>query len=353
MGPHRGLYRHHGISGLLLGQRGPQWQRVLRGGLVRVGGVRQAAGRLTLVPGIVPISSRLALLLLLVLALARPASAEEVVHEHNGLDLVGNLEIAREKTLEKDGVVLLLHGTLAHHRMEIIAGLQQALKSRGLNSLAITLSLGLDRRKGMFDCALEHDHRHTDAVDEIEAWVGWLKSKGAKSITVGGHSRGGHQAALYIAEKGTDAVSRLVLVAPLTMEAAEVAAQYLKSHKTGLAPILASAKAAVDGGDGDLLLEKTAFLHCPAAKVTAAAFLDYYAPEPKHSLAEQLRSAKVPTLLVTGTQDDVVPDLAGRLRRMQLPSSVEIAVVDGADHFFRDLYLDDVAEEIKSFSQKK
>ena len=291
-------------------------------------------------------------LCVLLLGLASRAWAEEVLHEHNGLDLVGNLEVAPGKSLEKDGAVILLHGTLAHNRMEIIAGLQGALKSRGINTLAITLSLGLDRRKGMFDCALEHDHRHTDAVEEIEAWVAWLKSKGVSKVALAGHSRGGHQVALFVAEKGTATASRLILLAPLINEPAEIAAQYLKTHKAELSPIVAKAKTAVEGGEGDLLMEKMGFLNCPAAKVTAAAFLDYYLPEPKHLLSEILKEAKLPVLLLAASRDEVAPDLAGHLQRRQLPATVEIATVEGADQFFRNLFLDEAADRMKGFLAK-
>lgn len=291
-------------------------------------------------------------LCVLLLGLASPAWAEEVLHEHTGIDLVGNLEVAPGKSLEKDGAVILLHGTLAHNRMETIAGLQGALKSRGINTLAITLSLGLDRRKGMFDCALEHDHRHSDAVEEIEAWVGWLKSKGVSKVALAGHSRGGHQVALFVAEKGTASASRLILLAPLTNEPAEIAAQYLKAHKAELPPIIAKAKTVVEGGEGDLLMEKMGFLSCPAARVTAAAFLDYYLPEPKHALAEILKEAKLPVLLLAATQDEIVPDLVGRLKQKQLPPTVEIASIEGADHFFRDITLGAAADRIKTFLDK-
>ncbi|MGI9383086.1 MAG: hypothetical protein ACR2PO_08015, partial [Methyloligellaceae bacterium] len=126
--------------------------------------------------------------------LVSPVLAEEVSIEHKGLALLGSLEVADGASLAQDGAVLLVHGTLAHHRMEIMATLQALLKERGLNSLAITLSLGLDRRQGMYDCGLTHRHRHSGAQAEIAAWVAWLQARGAGAITLLGHSRGGNQA---------------------------------------------------------------------------------------------------------------------------------------------------------------
>lgn len=54
-----------------------------------------------------------------------------------------------------------------------------------------------DRGEDMYDCAKPHRHRLVDALDEIAAWVDWLKQRGASDIVLLGHSRGGNQAAWY------------------------------------------------------------------------------------------------------------------------------------------------------------
>src|SRR5262245_19151032 len=78
-------------------------------------------------------------------ALLAPAShAEDVKIDVQGLTVIGNLDLAPGKSLKSDGVLLLLHDTLAHNRMEIMSALQELLHERGINSLAITLSLGLN-----------------------------------------------------------------------------------------------------------------------------------------------------------------------------------------------------------------
>ena len=108
---------------------------------------------------------------LFLLAAVAQGRAEPVAHEYLGLEVGGNLELVDGKSLAADGVVLIVHGSAAHHRMEMIASLQGNFRQQGINSLAITLSLGLQKRAGMFECKLEHDHRHADASDEIVAWI--------------------------------------------------------------------------------------------------------------------------------------------------------------------------------------
>jgi pimeloyl-ACP methyl ester carboxylesterase len=147
--------------------------------------------------------------------LAASALAEEVTTRHRGLTLNANLELAQGKGLE-DGVVLITHGLLAHNKMELIAALQGLLKARGWSTLAINLSLGVNDRHGFFDCGRLHTHRPTDALDEIDAWIGWLKTQGATDIVLMGHSQGGAHTALYAAERKDEAVSAVVLLAPAT-----------------------------------------------------------------------------------------------------------------------------------------
>lgn len=294
-------------------------------------------------------------ILLGALVLLIPASrsyAEEVTQEHLGLQLRGNLEVAPGKSLEKDGVALILHGTLAHHGMEIIRELQANLKKRGVSTLAVTLSLGLDQRTGMFDCALEHDHRHGDAVEELAAWFDWLEANGAGRIDLIGHSRGGAQAALFAVEEPARISGSLVLVAPLldNTPAAESARRYAAQFATPLEALLEKAREREESGVDSTLLEVPGFLHCREARVSAAAFLDYYASS-RRPVPELLQEIKVPTLVVAAGGDEIVTGVADALKG-DGSGTVKISVVDGADHFFRDLYGEDLADEIAAFLRR-
>ena len=291
---------------------------------------------------------------LLLLSPHSRASAEDVVAEHLGLELNGRLELAPGKSLEKHGVALILHGTLAHHGMEIIRDLQANLAQRGVNTLAVTLGLGLDRRSGMYDCALEHDHRHSDAIDELSTWSDWLKTKNAAWVDVIGHSRGGAQVALLAAEKPGLISGRLVLAAPSleNTPAAEAAARYEEQFGAPLEPILEQARKRMDSdGEEDRLLDVPGFLHCRNARVSPATFLDYYAPE-RRSVPELLQNITVPTLVVAAGGDQVVPGVVDALKNADLPENVTASEIDGADHFFRDLFGEDLADEIATFLRR-
>lgn len=287
------------------------------------------------------------------LPVASRAAAEQVLHEHLGLQLRGNLEIAPGKSLEKDGVALILHGTLAHSGMEIIKDLQANLGQRGITTLAITLSLGLDQRTGMFDCGLEHDHRHSDAIEELADWIDWLQAKGAGRIDLIGHSRGGAQAALFAADNPARLTGRLVLIAPLleNTPAAGIGARYAAQFGKPLEPFLEAARKSLEGGDDSPLLEVPGFLNCRDARVTAAAFLDYYGT-PRPSVPELLAQVKAPILVVAAGNDEIAPDVAGALKGAGLAPHVAVSVIDDSDHFFRDLYGEDLADEIAAFLRR-
>lgn len=279
--------------------------------------------------------------------------AEPVHHEYLGLEVTGNLELVPERTLESHGAVLIVHGTLAHHQMELITALQAGLKQRGVNSLAVTLSLGLNARRGMFDCKLEHDHRHADASDEIVAWVEWLQQKGAARVSVLGHSRGAAQAALALVERPDLGVARLVLAAPLMTSQVDIADRYARDTSQPLRPLLDKAHTLVEAGDGDTLIDVPAFLYCRPAKVTAAAFYDYYAPDPQQDALTLLQGIGVPSLIIVAGGDKIAPGVGETasmlLGRDKLPKTVSIAKIDDADHFFRDFYGDDLADKVAAF----
>ena len=95
-------------------------------------------------------------LVISMMILSSTGRAEPVSHDFRGLELIGNLELADGRTLAKDGAALIVHGTTGHHRMEIIEVLQRNLRVRGINSLAITFSMGLERREGAYPCTLEY-----------------------------------------------------------------------------------------------------------------------------------------------------------------------------------------------------
>jgi pimeloyl-ACP methyl ester carboxylesterase len=260
------------------------------------------------------------------------ATAEPVQIKPSLLKLNGNLELPSGDRLEGENVVVIVHGMLSHYGQETVAALQKNLRARGIASLAINLSLGIDDRRGPRSCDVVHDYALAGARREIRLWLEWLGAQHAKAIDIVGFSRGGAQVAAIGAELPT--VRRVILMAPSFATAAEQAAAYQQAFGHALAPELEAARK-------DPLQKHTVdFLTCKQAPVLGATFLDAYTELPPKLAARTGH----PTLVIVAGKDDVVPDLAAKL-----PSEVKPVVIDGASHFFPDLYGEEAADLIAKF----
>ena len=289
-------------------------------------------------------------LLIALLLIPAALQAAEVKLRLGELTLNAQLQKAGDNW-PKGPVVLITHGTLAHNGMEIVATLQALFEERGISSLAINLSLGLDDRHGMYACKTPHRHKHTDALNEIGAWLGWLESQGVQQVVLLGHSRGGNQTAWFAAERAAPLVSGLVLIAPATWDAERQAAQYSKRFGKPLAPIREQAQQMIAQGQGNQLMEGVDFIYCQDTSATAAAFANYYALEPRLDTPQLLPKLKQPVLVFAGSEDDVVRGLEQAVAPLADGDGIRFEVIDGADHFFRDLYAEDLADISVEFIQ--
>jgi pimeloyl-ACP methyl ester carboxylesterase len=276
--------------------------------------------------------------------LARPAAAEEIALSYDGMKVNATLTMADGKTMD-DGIVLLLHGTLAHHKMEIIRAQQQLLAERGISSLAPSLSYGISDRKGMYDCKVPHVHRNEDALDEIRFWLDYLKDKGATEVTLAGHSRGGMEVSWFMAERGDDAVKRVILIASGQWDAAKAAKGFKKTHKGDMNALLEKAK----GMDGDAMMKGIGILYCPGADVSAKSFVSYYGDDDRRDSVTTMQKIDKPVLVVVGTEDNVAAGLAERVRPLADAGKLQLVEVEAADHFFRDLFGEDLADAMQEF----
>lgn len=262
----------------------------------------------------------------------------------DGNTALGDLVIPDGASLA-DGALLLTHGTLAHKDMELIESLQQALGERGIITLAHTLTLGQDRRTGMYDCARPHTHAHEDAVAEISTWIAWLRKNGAGKVSVLGHSRGGNQAAWFAAEKG--GIDKVVLLAPATGRTQQQLEQsYLRRFKSYLAPILEKAGRQ---NKGDMLLDLPGFIYCQDSKASARSVLSYYGKEPRRLTPVLIPKINRPVFIIAGSKDTVIPDAVEKYTPLAEAENVRLEVVEDAGHMFLDFFTEDAADLIEGF----
>jgi len=270
------------------------------------------------------------------------AYAEEITLPFKGITLNADFQTSEAQPLS-DGVIVLVHGTLAHNHMEIIRAFQEQLTENGYHTLAINLSLGVDNRHGMYDCNTPHQHKHTDALTEIDQWIQWLKRQGADKITLLGHSRGGNQVAWYTSEH-PEQVQRQVLIAPATWSAEQERVDYQTRYKKNLEQVIKEAEQTPENA----WLKNTDFIYCADSEVTAGSFLNYYQPDTRFNTPDIIKNTTTPTLVFSGSEDTTVKDLPVQMKRIDNPH-IRYFDIEGADHFFMDLYTDEVVELIVEF----
>jgi pimeloyl-ACP methyl ester carboxylesterase len=95
------------------------------------------------------------------------------------------------------------------------------------------------------------------------------------------------------------------------------------------------------------MLGPVGFLYCRDAHVAPDTFIDTYTGPDRHDTPALLARIDVPTVVVIAGGDAVVRGLGERSR--PVPGRVDVMTIDGADHQFRDLYGEDLADAMAAF----
>jgi hypothetical protein len=148
----------------------------------------------------------------------------------------------------------------------------------------------------MLNCGSIHRHKYSDPVTEVNQRVTYLADQGGERIILGCHDRGDAQVFAYLAEVQHPAV----MTAP-----------------------------------GHVYYEN--------AQVTAGSFLDYDYDTMQRDTPTNLKSIKIPEIVIAGSLDTLVTDLPEGLDQASLGAPTLLEILAGADHFFRDLEGDDLA----------
>ncbi|EED32288.1 hypothetical protein NOR53_3523 [gamma proteobacterium NOR5-3] len=268
-------------------------------------------------------------------------SAEMIQLDDQRPALSGRL--ARSSTWPGGDTAIILHGTLSHRDTEIIQALESLLGDEGVSTLAINLSLGVDNRAQAFPCDNDHRHRERDASIELARWSAWLATQGVRQFTAIGHSRGANQVARYVLETADPLAERLILIAPPQWSSQKTRSAYTDRHGESLTELLSQAQEQAAKGQGDVLLPTTlGLLYCEKTRATAASFLSYYSDDPLRDTPTLIAKLTEPVLVIAGSKDSIAAGLPAAMA--ERAPTVTVEVIEGADHFFRDLYADEMVE---------
>ena len=111
-------------------------------------------------------------------------------------------------------------------------------------------------------------------------------------------------------------------------------------------PLVREARARADGGEAGHVLEDVAFLYCDAADTTVRAFLSYYGEDEGVDALDLVAELSLPTIVIAGSEDPLTTSLAPEGEALARAGRITFVNVDGADHFFRDLYAYDTVEAV-------
>jgi len=241
---------------------------------------------------------------------------------------------------------MIVHGTRGFKTMEIIKSLEEKIILNGHDVLSINLSYGVTNRDDSFlSCDIKHTHNEHESVREIISWYQYLLSKNYKKIIFVGHSRGGFnivQASELIGNKDIE----LHLLAPIVDTYKGTRDYYMSEHNLPYDQI-------IQDNDEYIISEKYPpinFLFCENAQVSSSTFrsyLDFTESRTKYpftfNILKLLNESNNKISIYSGSADEILLDSYKRFESIN-KENIKHYIIDGGDHFFRDIYLDDVTD---------
>ena len=270
------------------------------------------------------------------------ASNSIEITRNDGIRLNANLS----QNLQNDSVYMIVHGTRGFKTMEIIKSLEEKIILNGHDVLSVNLSYGVTNRDDSFlSCDIKHTHNEHESVTEIISWYQYLLSKNYRKIIFVGHSRGGFnivQASALIGNKDIE----LHLLAPIVDTYKGTRDYYMSEHNLPYDQI-------IQNNDEYMISEKYPpinFLFCENAQVSSSTFrsyLDFTENRSKYpftfSIFKLLSESNSKVSIYSGSADEILLDSYKRFESLN-KENIKHYVIDDGDHFFRDIYLDDVID---------
>jgi pimeloyl-ACP methyl ester carboxylesterase len=153
---------------------------------------------------------------------------------------------------------------------------------------------------------------------------------------------------VYAVERKHPAVTHLILLAPNTNS--DPKPQYEARYGETFDENLERVQKQIDAGKGNELIDNLDFSYCPQASVSANSFYSYNRLNNKfRQFPLYLSKIPIPTLIVTGTRDELQPNIARDVSPFVDGSRIRLAVVENAGHFFRDFNIEEAVEAAVEF----
>lgn len=273
------------------------------------------------------------LIVVLFASLSVSAFAQVVTHTIPGHDLKAEAEFFKGEASKP--AVLILHGFLTTNQFHTVKSMANAIQEGGYTTLSPTLTLNINLRKQSVKCNSIHTHTLQDDINEIQAWIAWLKQKGYQEIVLFGHSSGSQELLAYL-EQQQDPAIKLAIFTSLF---------YLNGPELGTQPLdIAYAAQAIK--DNKLTPHKYSFLFCKKDYyATPESFLSYQKLDRSYIL-KQLSNLTIPSYTLMGSADKRYQDVGLNWLDELKNTSTHLILVEGANHFFSSEYEFDLQEQL-------
>jgi hypothetical protein len=277
-------------------------------------------------------------ILLTILILFSSSASSDTVQQNN----LNGFYLTDE--IKSESIALLLHGTRGHKNLELISSLRESLIDIGIDSLSINLSYGIKNRNDDFlPCDIHHQHTVKDSLEEIRLWHDFVNQKGYTKVYLIGHSRGAVDILNFYLNVSDNLVNleSIFLLAPIIDSDYDNKINYQKNYNVNIESI--------DIKDNI----KINFMGCENALVSGKTLKSYYYNSETKSLSDALKSSTARTTIITGSEDQITPDTYDVVQDLLSKNkNIKLFKIDGADHFFRDFYFDDLIEIISTEVEK-
>jgi pimeloyl-ACP methyl ester carboxylesterase len=226
----------------------------------------------------------------------------------------------------------------------LISSLRESLINIGIDSLSINLSYGIkDRNNDFLPCDIHHQHTVKDSLEEIKLWYDFVNQKGYTKVYLIGHSRGAVDILNFYLNVSDNLANleSIFLLAPIIDSDYDNKINYQKNYNVNIESI--------DIKDNI----KINFMGCENALVSGKTLKSYYYNSETKSLSDALKSSTARTTIITGSEDQITPDTYDVVQDLLSKNkNIKLFKIDGADHFFRDFYFDDLIEIISTEVEK-
>ena len=227
---------------------------------------------------------------------------EQQVHfqNHVGEMLTGTLHQPEQAPV---GAVVAGHCFTCSRHTGILRHVCKDLSSVGFMALRFDFS-GNGQSQGIFE-----ETTWSKQILEMEAAVALMKRKGAKWIGLIGHSLGA--AIALLTAKQIDSISAICRIAGRLNNSNNRHFLTLEQTRT---------------------LTQTGQVEFVSRGRTLTLPMDYFEDLARYDLKEAIRSLAVPSLVVHGDQDEIIPVSEAHLTKSINPDKVELFIVPGGNH---------------------